>query len=143
MHMMRPADDGSGIWTLGLATVPPTAKIPLFNPHDTGKFVKAMVMRWEQEGSMVAGKRVLGATDYWTPLEIVEGFRDVFPKAGKDAKFVTIPVETYRKTMKSQGMPDFVVTEMEENLRLLGEFGYFGGRAWSGVRAWLSRTEIS
>lgn len=129
MELMAAAKDDSSIWKLGLVEVPPTAKIPLFDSGDTGKFVKAMVMRWEE----VAGKHVLGATDYWTPVEMLEQFREVFPNAVQDATFHTIPKEKFMEVMSSAGTADFVATEMEENFRFMGQFGYFGGESleWS------------
>jgi hypothetical protein len=121
--MMRPQGPDN-TWTLAMP-VPESSPVPLFDARaDAGKFVKGMVLA----GDKVFGKRVLAATSYMTFGEIVETFRKVFPEAGKTATFVEVPQADFKNMlMTKQGMPDFAAEEMLQNMRLLNEFGYFGG----------------
>lgn len=96
---------------------------------DTGKFVKAIILKRDE----VLGKRVLGATAYQTPAEILADFKSAFPNAGKDAKFFSLPHEMFTATLKGQGMPDFAAEELLQNFRLMDEGGYYAGEKldWS------------
>lgn len=118
--MFRQAEDKS--WTLGMP-MPSTAPIPMYATADTGKYVKAMVLHREQ----ILGQRFLAATAYMTGAEIVAGFQKVFPAAGATAKHFDVPKDAFFAGMKSQGSPDFVVEELWENMRLMPDFGYYGG----------------
>jgi uncharacterized protein YbjT (DUF2867 family) len=109
-------------WVFSLP-VGPSAPIPLYNPADTGKYVKAIVENKEA----LLGKRFLGATEYLTTQEVVDTFKKVFPEAGKTAAYYEAPKEAFYAFMKGTGMPDFAVDEMYQNMRLLQEFGYYGG----------------
>lgn len=102
------------------------AQVPLFDTVDTGKFVKGILLNRDE----TLGKRVLGATKYYTPTEIVNEFKEV---TGKEAVFVTIDQKTFSAGMASTGAPDFVQLEMYENMRLLDTYGYYGGESldWS------------
>lgn len=124
---LRPGEDG--VWTFSLVGCPPDAPLPLFNPEDTGKFVKGMIANWDE----VKGKRVLGATAYETCQEVVDKFKEMFPEAGKTAKYLQMPDEVFEAQMKGAGYPEFAVKELHQNLRLCAEFGYFGGASldWS------------
>ncbi|QYT03421.1 NmrA domain-containing protein [Trichoderma simmonsii] len=116
-------------WTLALPT-PETAPFPMFDAEaDTGKFVKAIILKRDE----VLGKRVLGATAYQTPAEILADFKSAFPNAGKDAKFFSLPHEMFTATLKGQGMPDFAAEELLQNFRLMDEGGYYAGEKldWS------------
>jgi hypothetical protein len=115
-----PAND----WTFGLP-IPATAIIPMYYTGDTGKYIKAAVLNREK----VLGKHILGASAYMTAQEIVDGFKNVFPESGKTAKYFEIPGEGFRGFLKSQGRPDFVIDEMHQNMRLMNEFGYYGGES--------------
>ncbi|KAI0398687.1 NmrA-like family protein [Xylaria palmicola] len=112
----------NGVWTLAMPVKPDTP-IPMFHPRDTGKFVKSMILNWDK----VAGKRILGATDYMTAQEVLDTFAGVFKKAGATAAYFQVPEEVFRGTLKGQGMPDYVVSELYENARLMEEYGYYGG----------------
>ncbi|KAH9906519.1 putative NmrA-like family domain-containing protein 1 [Xylariomycetidae sp. FL2044] len=114
-----PPDDA---YTFGVP-VAATAPFPLYEPRDTGSYVKAIVRNREA----LLGRRFLGASAYLTGQEVVDGFRRVFPEAGRTARFFQVPEEGFRAYMKSTGAPDFVAQEMYENMRLLEEFGYYGG----------------
>ncbi|RYP13624.1 hypothetical protein DL767_010634 [Monosporascus sp. MG133] len=109
-------------WTFTLPAAA-SAQIPMFHVGDTGKFIKAIVLNRDR----VLGKRVLGATTYMTAQEVVDSFRTLFPKAGSTAYFFQLSEDMFRETLKSQGLSDYLVTELYENLRLLEEFGYYGG----------------
>ena len=108
--------------------MPSTTPIPWFDAvDDTGKFVKAMVMK-EKE---VMGKNVLGATDYCTPDQVVETFKSVKKETG--AQFMQLDKDTYKGFLAKVGMPDFAQEEMYENMSFMNEFGYFGKQSleWS------------
>ncbi|KAK1528848.1 Pex13 protein [Colletotrichum costaricense] len=120
MFRQTPPDNA---WGLSLP-VPASAPIPLFDAAtDTGKFVKGIVLHREK----VLGKRVYAATSYVTAGEAVETFKKVYPEAGKTARFNELTHEQFKGALKGQGMPDFVAEEMLQNMRLLDEFGYYGG----------------
>lgn len=110
-------------WTIGLP-VPATSSVPLLNTaEDTGKFVKAILLNRDS----LLGKRVYGATAYYTLNELVEQFKEVYPEAGKTAKAVELPHQVFKDIMGSTGMPAEGQEELLQNMRLLNEFGYYGG----------------
>ena len=116
-------DMGEGNWALALP-MPADSPIPLFDAeNDTGKFVKAMFLHEKSVG----GKRIYGATAYYTPTEIVDQFKDLFPNTGKKTGFSQLPDDVFKGIMASTGAPEPVQQEMLENMRLIPEFGYFGG----------------
>lgn len=119
--MLRPLPPNDS-YTLALP-IPDNAPIPLFDPKDTGKWIKAIVLHRDQ----LLGKRVLAATSYATPAEILADFKAVYPEAGKTAGFFSTPHDMFLDTMKGMGLPDFAALEMLENMRLLNEGGYYGG----------------
>lgn len=124
--MINPSPQPPHTLTLALP-VPSTAPIPFFDAgNDSGKFVKAMVLKREE----VLGKNVLGATDYYTPEDVVKGFKE---KKGKDIQFYQPDKETYKGSLAQAGLPDFAQEELYENMAFMGEFGYFGKRSleWS------------
>ena len=109
-------------WTLGLP-MKPSSPMPIFSVEETGKYVKAIILNREK----LLGERFLAATNYLTAQEMVDEFKELFPKAGKTAQYFEVPEAMFRDAMKSQGSPEYVIDEMFENLRLFEEFGYFGG----------------
>jgi uncharacterized protein YbjT (DUF2867 family) len=110
-------------WTLALPT-PTTSSVPLLDTiDDTGKFVKAILLNREK----TLGKRILGATDYYTLDEMVKEFKEVFPEAGKDAKAVELPHQVFKDNLGVAGLPEEAREELLQNMRLLNEFGYYGG----------------
>ena len=118
---LRQMPDGK--WGLGLP-MPDDAPIPLFDAAaDTGKWVKAMFLN-EQK---VLGKQVYGATAYSTPAEIVQGFKELYPEAGKEAGFNRLPGEVFKGIMAKTGALEVIQEEMLQNMRLIPEFGYYGG----------------
>ncbi|KAE8137820.1 hypothetical protein BDV38DRAFT_282749 [Aspergillus pseudotamarii] len=106
--------------------VPDDAPVPLFAAEfDTGKFVKAIFLKRDA----TLGKRIYGATSYSTPAEMVATFQKVYPEAGKDAKFNQLSHEAFKGIMAATGAPEIIQEEMLQNMRLLSEFGYYGGDA--------------
>ncbi|KXG48288.1 uncharacterized protein PGRI_021580 [Penicillium griseofulvum] len=109
-------------WVFALP-MPETAPIPLFDVHNTGIWVKAIVRKRDQ----LLGKHVLGATQYTTPKEVVDGFKQAFPEAGKAACFFSLPHEMFLQGVKdSMGVPDWAAEGILEMMRLVNEGGYFG-----------------
>ncbi|KAL1736280.1 hypothetical protein EV714DRAFT_242744 [Schizophyllum commune] len=124
---LRPSPEGK--WTLGMP-MPEDAPIPLFAAErDTGKFVKAIFMKREQ----TLGKRVYASSGYTTPLQILEAFKKVYPTSGKDATFQRVPDEAFKGMLGQMGMPPAIQEETLQNMRLVYEFGYYGGEKldWS------------
>ena len=121
--VMRPTPPDNH-WAISLP-IPATAPIPLFDPEsDTGKFVKAIVLKRDQ----LLGKRILGTTPYTTGNEIIETFKKVFPVAGKTASWNVLTSEQFKGNLINFAkMPDFAAQELLENFLLLDQFGYYGG----------------
>lgn len=109
-------------WVFGLP-IAPSSPMPLYNPADTGKYVKAIVSHKEA----LLGKRFLAASEYVTAQGVVDAFKGVFPEAGKSAAYFETPKDGFYAFMKGTGMPDFAVDEMYENMVLMQDFGYYGG----------------
>jgi hypothetical protein len=106
--------------------IPGSSPVPLFDSEDdTGKFVKGILLNREK----VLGKRILAATKYYTCDEIVELFKKTFPEAGKTAKYNELPHEVFKGAMMSFGQSAFAAEELLQNMRLLNEYGYYGGEA--------------
>lgn len=122
MLMLRPSPSDN-VWTFS-APFSPDTRIPLYDPRDTGKYIKAMVLNEDH----FLGKRFTGATAYVSGQEVVDTFKAVFPEAGKTARFAEQTQEEYCAGLSAAtGYPEFVVTELYENMRLLEMFGYYGG----------------
>lgn len=118
----------NGKWGLALP-MPANTPIPLFAAeHDTGKFVKAIFLNKET----TLGKRIYGATAYVTPVEILETFKEVYPIVGRDASYTELPHDVFKGIMASTGAPEVVQEEMLQNMRLISEFGYYGGDSLGG-----------
>lgn len=112
-------------WTLAMP-IPANSPVPLLaTAEDTGKFVKAILLNREK----VLGKRILGATAYLTLEEIVKEFKEQYPEAGKTAKNVELPHDVWKGFLAKAGMPDVAQEELLQNMRLLSEFGYYGGES--------------
>jgi uncharacterized protein YbjT (DUF2867 family) len=110
-------------WTIGLP-IPASSPVPLLDTaRDTGKFVKAILLNREK----TLGKRILGATDYYTLSEMIDQFKEVFPEAGKTAKTAELPHQVFKDILGQTGMPAEGQEELLQNMRLLNEFGYYGG----------------
>lgn len=102
---------------------PSSTPVPLFDvAADTGKFVKGILTHREE----VLGKRVLAATEYYTWDEVLKIFKELFPEAGKDAKFVQVSKEEYKAALAGAGMPEKAQEELYENMAFMYDFGYYG-----------------
>lgn len=110
-------------WTLSLP-IPASSPVPLLDTAgDTGKFVKGILLHREE----TLGKRIYGATDYYTLTEMIAQFKEVFPEAGKTAKTVELPHQVFKDILGKSGMPEEAGEELLQNMRLMNEFGYYGG----------------
>lgn len=120
--MLRQAPPNND-WTLALP-IPGTSPVPLLNTAgDTGKFVKGILLNREK----TLGKRIYGATDYYTLEEMVKQFKELYPEAGKTAKTLELPHQVFKDILGKSGMPEEGREELLQNMRLLNEFGYYGG----------------
>ncbi|KAI1501208.1 NmrA-like family protein [Biscogniauxia marginata] len=117
-------------WTFSLP-IAGSSPIALFDPVDTGKYVKAIVLHRDE----LLGKRLLSATQYLTCEEIVAGFRCVFPESGATARYVAVDEPAFREHMAGTGAPGFIVDALYETFVLLQDFGYFGGASLDETRA--------
>lgn len=114
----------NNIWVFALP-LRPDSQIPALVPgSDVGKFVKGILAN---RGSLL-GKDVLGASEYITPAQMVQQFKERFPKAGIDAQFVQQTQETFMAVLGSAGFAKEQQLELAENFRLVAEFGYYQGR---------------
>ncbi|ESZ98132.1 putative NmrA-like family domain-containing protein 1 [Sclerotinia borealis F-4128] len=110
-------------WKLAFP-IPSSAPIPLLaTVEDTGKFVKGILLNREK----VLGKRIYGATKYYTLTEILKEFKEQFPVASEGSENVQLPHDVYKGILKSVGLNDEAQEELLQNMRLLNEFGYYGG----------------
>ena len=112
----------SNDWTIALP-MPAGTPIPFFDAGgDTGKFVKGILTHRDK----VLGKRILAATDYYTPSDVIAIFKDLFPNAGESAKFVQASENDYKSALAEVGMPEKAQVEMYENMAFMNEYGYYG-----------------
>ena len=117
-RQLPPSND----WIMALP-MPASTPIPFFDAgDDTGKFVKGILMHRDK----VLGKRVLAATDYYTPTDVITIFKDLFPKAGESARFVQASKDDYKGALAQAGMPEKAQEELYENMAFMNEFGYYG-----------------
>ena len=114
--MQLPPDN---TWTVALP-VPANSPTPLYDPADTGKCIKAIVLNKDK----LLGKRFLGATKYYTFQGVVDAFKSVFPEAGKTAVFKQLPPDVYKGILQQHGLPEFAANELKENFLLCGDVGY-------------------
>ena len=118
LSQLPPSND----WIMALP-MPADTPIPFFDAgDDTGKFVKGILTHREK----LLGKRVLAATDYYTPSDCIATFKDLFPKAGQSAKFITASKDAYKGALAKFGMPEKGQEELYENMAFMNEFGYYG-----------------
>jgi uncharacterized protein YbjT (DUF2867 family) len=87
------------------------------NPREPGKFVKAIIKNREK----LLGKHVLGATDYYTPEQIVADFSQV---TGKEASFVQLTAEQYTVVL-----PPMLAPALLESHLFIENPGYFTGES--------------
>ncbi|KAL8690633.1 MAG: hypothetical protein Q9218_003967 [Villophora microphyllina] len=109
-------------YTLALP-MPDDTPIPLFDAAgDTGKFVKGILTHRDK----LLGKRVLAATDYQTPKQIIETFKQCFPNGGSNAEFVNVSKDDYKNALAGAGMPPKAQEELYENMAFMHDYGYYG-----------------
>ena len=109
-------------WTMALP-IPDGTPIPLFDPaEDTGTFVKAILTHRDT----VLGKQILAATDYYTPTQIVDTFKEVYPQAGQETTFLQLEKEQFKGALAQAGMPEKGREELYENMAFMPEYGYYG-----------------
>jgi len=112
--------------------VPTDSPIPLFDTEDdTGKFIKGILLHREQ----TLGKQILGATEYYTPEQIIADFQALKPKDGQGGKAIQMPEEMFKGILGSMGMPEPGQQELLENMLLMPQFGYYGGADLKPSRA--------
>jgi hypothetical protein len=115
--------------TLGLPTSIDQRVMPLFHAQvDTGKFVKGILKHRDS----LLGKRIYGATDYYSMADIAAAVREV---KGVDAVAVEITPAQYRAGMAAAGMPEFVQVEVSENFEMLSVCGYFNKESFGESHA--------
>lgn len=120
--MLRPAPDAGGAYRLRMPFAG-DRPISLFDSAaDSGAYVKGIVLG--RDGLL--GARVLASSGEVTGDDMVAAFARLYPEAGKDARFEQVSHEAYRDAMQG---PDFIREELLENMRLIGEYGYFGGES--------------
>lgn len=95
----------------------------------TGKWVKAIIKNREK----LLGKRVLAATDYYTPEQIVAEFAEV---TGNKATYVQITPEQY-----TSAMPPAAATEYLQNHQFMESPGYFAGASLDEGHAILDKED--
>lgn len=118
LRQLPPSND----WTFALP-MPASTPIPFFDAgEDTGKFVKGILTHRDK----VLGKRVLAATDYYTPSDVISFFKSLYPKAGESAKFVQVSKDDYKGALAEAGMPEKAQQELYENMAFMNEYGYYG-----------------
>jgi len=112
-------------WTLGLP-IATNSPVPLLDTaKDTGTFVKGILLNREKS----LGKRIYGATDYYTVDEIVKQFQEQYPEAGKTAKAVALPPQVFKGILAQSGQPEESAEELLQNMLLMQDFGYYGGES--------------
>ena len=120
-NMLRPLPPNNA-WTMALP-MPSDTPMPLFDAAgDTGKFVKAILTHRDT----VLGKQIHAATDYYTPDDVVSTFKQLYPEAGKEARFLQVEKEQYKGALAKAGMPEKAQEELYENMAFMHDFGYYG-----------------
>jgi NmrA-like family len=112
-----------GVYNFALP-IPTNSPIPLFDTeNDSGKFVKAILLNREK----VLGARIYGATDYYTPEQIIADFQAIKSTDGQGGGAKQVPEAMFKKILASKGLPEPLQEEMLENMLLMPQFGYYGG----------------
>ena len=95
--------------------------MPLFDTDDTGKFVAGIML----QASKPLGHRVFGATDWYTPDEIVSTVTKV---SGKTTKYQAVSDETFKSFLPPQ-----IAEEMAETFIFIRDYAYYGPGAEQGL----------
>ncbi|CAH0022669.1 unnamed protein product [Clonostachys rhizophaga] len=121
----RKNDDGS--YTHAMPVDGEKARVPVFDAaSDTGLFTKAAI-----KDSAPSGKRILAATEYLTPNQIVADFTAA---TGKKATYKQVSNDVYKSFL-----PAPAAQELLENMLLLQDPGYYAGADLSSSLALLDR----
>ena len=120
--MLRPSPEDGGAYRVRMPFAGDRPITPFDSNADTGKFIKGIVLNRDR----LLGKRIRGTTGEITGDEMVATFSRVYPEAGKGAKWEEVPQDVYKSNIQG---PEFIQQELLENMRLIGEFGYFGGES--------------
>ena len=88
---------------------------------DTGKFVAGILAHIQKP----SGRRVFGATDWYTPTDIVHTLEKV---SGKKTSFSTLPDEVFESFL-----PPAIAKELAETFRFVNEHAYYGPGAKEGL----------
>lgn len=92
-------------------------KMPLFDAdNDTGKFVAGILAHI----SKPAGQFVYGATDWYTPIDVVSTIEKV---SGKKTTFTSVPDEVFEGFLPPQ-----TAKELAGTFKYIRDFGYYGQR---------------
>lgn len=87
--------------------------MPLFDAADTGKFVAAIML----QASDLLGHHVFGATDWYTPNEVVSTVAKV---SGKITKYQAVSDETFKSFLPLQ-----IAEEMTETFVFMRDYAYY------------------
>ena len=100
----------------------PDTKIPLFEEDkDTGKFVAGILANIPKP----SGRRVFGATDWYTPTDMVSTIEKV---SGKKTTFTSLPDEVFESFL-----PPSIAKELQETFAFIREHAYYGPGAEEGL----------
>lgn len=100
----------------------PDTKVPLYEVNnDTSKFVAGILAQTEKP----SGKRVFGATGWYTPTEMVATIEKV---SGKKVTFSSVSDQVYEGFL-----PPNIAKELTETFAFIREFAYYGPGAEEGV----------
>jgi len=111
--MIRPSEDGVLTWALPVGE---EAKFPLVDiKADTGKFIVGILRNRDS----LLGTHILGATDYYTPKQILDTISSV---TKKPTRYVQVSGDVYKSFL-----PEFMAQEMLENHLFIENPGYYGG----------------
>ncbi|KAL4980418.1 hypothetical protein BDW66DRAFT_55035 [Aspergillus desertorum] len=115
MGLLRKGEDG--VYTLAYP-VNEGSQFPLVDIEaDFGKYVATAL----KNPSKTQGSRILAATDYYTPTQILKEFEEV---TGHKTRFIQIDNETYKSFL-----PGYMGLEMLENHLFIEEPGYYLGQS--------------
>jgi uncharacterized protein YbjT (DUF2867 family) len=118
-NMRKNAD---GVYVFNVPFDPDTTKIPLFDaPDDAGLFVGAILLH----GSSTLGKRIPGASGWFSPNEMAKTFGEV---TGERAITNRITFQQFR-----DALPPPVAEELTGNFQLVESPGYYAGEPADNV----------
>ena len=95
--------------------------MPLFDTDDTGKFVSGILL----QPSKLLGQRIFGATDWYTPQQIISAVEKV---SGKKARYQALPDEVFKSFL-----PPVMADELAETLIFMRDYSYYGPEAEQGL----------